>query len=342
MKLRMFDALPPYFGGKRRLVGEIFRHLPSPSEAPVLADAFLGGGAVSLYAKARGYAVHCNDLADRSVIVGRALIANDRVTLSEADLVRLFVPHADNDGFVEGRHYPDVLPAVHARFLDNALVVARQTVGPKRSLLLLTLVKYLFRLRPMGNFGAKTIVHRVAEGDWDEVNPTFLRGTYVGRINTHPKRHVGVLRRQVNVGVVGGAGACSVSQLDAAAFLRSVEADIVYMDPPYASTLDYATGLRVLDEMIAGHAIEPCRSSFSSAGWKDSLLELFESARHVPVWALSFGNAAIDLDGLCDLVGRFKTDVSGHAIRYAHCASLASEESQGRNLELLVIAKGNR
>ncbi len=29
-------TLPPYFGGKRRLLGRIFKHVPKPEETPVL------------------------------------------------------------------------------------------------------------------------------------------------------------------------------------------------------------------------------------------------------------------------------------------------------------------
>ncbi|MFH1680729.1 MAG: DNA adenine methylase, partial [Candidatus Eisenbacteria bacterium] len=86
MGLKMFDALPSYHGGKRRLLGAIFRDVPPPDEAPVFVDAFLGGGSVSLCAKARGYEVLCNDVADRSVIVGRALVENDRVLLGYDDV----------------------------------------------------------------------------------------------------------------------------------------------------------------------------------------------------------------------------------------------------------------
>ncbi|MFH1221446.1 MAG: hypothetical protein V1694_13470 [Candidatus Eisenbacteria bacterium] len=53
-------ALPPYFGGTRRLLGRIFKHMPKPDEAPVLVDAFLDGGAVSLFGKGRGYRVTAN------------------------------------------------------------------------------------------------------------------------------------------------------------------------------------------------------------------------------------------------------------------------------------------
>ena len=109
--LAMFKALPPYFGGKRKLVKQIFRHVPPPSEAPVFVDAFLGGGSVALYAKARGHRVIANDIADRAALVGRALIANSHVRLSDDDIRHLFVEHPANNRFVETHFVPDFFVA---------------------------------------------------------------------------------------------------------------------------------------------------------------------------------------------------------------------------------------
>ena len=46
-----FQSLPSYFGGKRKLVKYIFK--PIKKTEGVFIDAFLGGGSVSLYAKAK-------------------------------------------------------------------------------------------------------------------------------------------------------------------------------------------------------------------------------------------------------------------------------------------------
>ena len=81
-------ALPPYLGGKRKLLGHIFKHLPGPIDAPVFIDAFLGGGSVSLGAKAQGFRVIATDIAERSIVVGQALIETNRVRLVR-DLERL-------------------------------------------------------------------------------------------------------------------------------------------------------------------------------------------------------------------------------------------------------------
>ncbi|MCK5590666.1 MAG: DNA adenine methylase [Candidatus Pacebacteria bacterium] len=62
MALKMFDALLPYFGGKRKLCPIIFKyiskHFPREKwQGAVFVDAFLGSGAVSLYAKAQEFRV---------------------------------------------------------------------------------------------------------------------------------------------------------------------------------------------------------------------------------------------------------------------------------------------
>ena len=103
MGLNMFKALLPYYGGKRRLCPIIFRHiadyLPRPKWAKaVFVDAFLGSGAVSLYAKAQGFRIVANDIAERSYIAGKALIENNQTALTDDDLRRLCYPSVNNKG----------------------------------------------------------------------------------------------------------------------------------------------------------------------------------------------------------------------------------------------------
>lgn len=339
-RLGIFDALPPYHGGKRKLLGAIFKHLPGPEAAPVLADAFLGGGSVSLYAKARGYRVHCNDLATRSTLFGEALVANDRVTLAPDDLLRLFVPCDGNTHFMEKTHCPDVVTTRHARFLDNALAVAHETAGVKRPLLLALLVKYLYRLRPMGNFGAKSIVHQMEEGAWDEMNPAFVKDALVRGVTAHPHALAETLRRQLNRGVFAGAGPCTVSQLDAAAFLRAIEADVTVLDPPYGDqVLGYEKALRVVDEMLLGRRIEPDVSAFSKRGWQTALDDLLDAARHIGVVALTFGNASATLEELVALMRRHRADVRAESIAYVHCTGLAGADSRNTNREFILLGR---
>ncbi len=337
-----FKALPPYFGGKRRLIGQIFKHLAGPKDARTFVDAFLGGGAVSLFAKARGYRVVCNDSALRSHIVGKALIENERVTLSPADVVRLFGENGGASPFIEENFAPDVVTTPHAKFLDTAFENAREAPGVKKWLLLLLLVKYVLRMRPMGNFGAKTIIHQAEGGKWEEMNPNYLRDVLVRGIAGHPKTVAEKLRRQVNRGVFSNGQANSAYQMDVFEFLEQIEGEVVYLDPPYAGTSAYETALRPLDSMLEGRVLKPEPSVFSRKGALEALERLFVAAKRFPTWVISYGNQEVELEALVRLVGRFKTVVSADAFRYTHLTGLSGDEHREKNREFLVVAKGDR
>ena len=335
-------ALPPYFGGKRKLLGQIIKHVPTPVEAPVFVDAFLGGGSVSLFAKARGYRVVCNDVALRSVIVGKALVENDRVTLGAEDVTRLFQANGNGGDFIERHYAPDVVTTRHARFLDTAFANARAAVGTKKWLLLLLLVKFVLRMRPMGNFGAKTIIHQVEAGEWEAMNPHYVRDMLSRNVCGHPKRVAETLRQQINAGVFSNGQENEVYQKDVFDFLREIEGDILYLDPPYAGTSAYETSLKALDSILEGHRVETTPSVFSRSGARESLGMLFEASRQFPIWVVSYGNREVDLDTLVALVEKFKPVVVAESFRYTHLTGLSSDEHREKNREFLIVAKGEK
>ena len=191
----------------------------------------------------------------------------------------------------------------------------------------------------MGNFGAKTIVHQMAEGDFDEVNPSYLKDAVQRMVLAHPLQVARRIAEKVNGGVFANGHHHEAAQADARDFVSDVRADILFLDSPYAGTSSYEVSLRPLDEMLAGHEIEPERSRFSKADSLAALAELLERARHIPVWAMTYGGPAIDAQSLRDLMTRYRRSVRMEAVRYAHLAALASEEAKERNLELILIGK---
>jgi len=93
----MWGALPPYLGGKRRLCPTIFREIDRLVSRRLwgrvtFLDAFLGGGSVSLYAKAQGFRVVATDIAERAIPIIHGVMGKE---LKEPGLeVADFIAHA--------------------------------------------------------------------------------------------------------------------------------------------------------------------------------------------------------------------------------------------------------
>ena len=335
---RPFRALPRYFGGKRKLCPIIFREIdqvfPRASWGELtFVDAFLGGGAVSLFAKGQGFGeVICNDLARRSAIVGKALIANSHTRLVKQDVLRLFRPHPANRHEIEQRFVPDLFSLEQARFFDNALAVARSFAHPeKQALALLVLLRLMMAVRPMSQFQPHE-GRKAFGGNLDGVSPNRV-ATYVEGLRLTDFSNVWDNAEAVNDGVLPGEG--EVHQSDAAEFVAGVRGDVLYLDSPYEGTLSYERAYRALDEIF--EQTQRDSSRFSLSGAVEALDELLGLAVHFPLVVISFGNERTTGAQLGELMEKHGRQAKVLELKYRHMASLASEEKNARNRELLVL-----
>lgn len=333
-----FDALPAYLGGKRRLAPVIFALLAA--RVPRLnwpqltfVDAFLGGGSVSLFAKAQGFRVACNDLALRSAVIGRALIANSVVTLNQLDVALLLgQPASDYPRVAEERYSPRVFSKDHARFLDRALWWAHSDhfPEPKRSLALVLLVKWALRIQPMSMLRG-TDARAAFDGDYDQVSPRRV-GHYLRSLELLRPAALWRLAQEVNLGVFPGEG--SAFQEDALAFLSHTSGDVLYLDPPYPRTAAYENEYAVLDDLLEGR-IRPT-SPFSTG--TEMLPMLFETCRHIPIWLVSLNNAALSLEELKHLIRPHRPNIKAVQVPYRHLGSIATEAKNESNREHIILA----
>ncbi len=335
-----FEALVPYFGGKRKLAPRIFRELLTvyprqqwPSLR--LVDPFLGGGSISLYAKAHGFGVLCGDLAERSLTIGKALIENDGLRISDDDVLRLFVPAETNSHLIESQWVPDHFAEETARFLDNALAIVRGVAEEtRRYLLQLLLIKYIYWLRPHSKFSSPGAFNRpFAEGRYDDIKSTYKHAILAN--GSPPLPALRALAGDINRAVARGAQPCRAMKGQALETIRAGEgADVLYLDPPYSGTLAYEEEYQILDEIL-GDALEP--SAFSGRDGMDYLVDLLSHCQAYRLWVISYGNAVVDLQTLVAAVEQFRP-ARGVEIRYSHMSAVASQAKQEKNREFVVLA----
>jgi adenine-specific DNA methylase len=331
--IKMFKALLPYYGGKRKLCPVIFRHIAKylpRQEWPksVFVDAFLGSGAVSLFAKAQGFRIIANDIAERSFIAGKALIENNQTFLTDDDLRRLCVTNGNGIGIIEKNFVPDVFTRKHAAFLDNAFVNARKPLDKY------VLLKYIFAVRPYSKFSSPNAFNRpMEEGRFDEI-----KHTYTKHIKDNLKPPLAILKAEkatVNKGIVSNGHENRIFKKDVFDFVGEAEGDVLYLDPPYAGTLAYEREYEVLDKILGEEKKQ--KSPFSNDGM-EALDALLSRCQRFPLWVISFGNAGGKnyLENLVGIVSKYRK-CEAKEFSYQHCGAVASEEHKQKSKEWLIL-----
>lgn len=332
--LKLFDALLPYFGGKRKLCPIIFSHISKhlPREqwyGKTFVDAFLGSGAVSLFAKAQGFKIVANDIAKRSIIAGEALIENNQTLLTDEDLFRLFIVNPANTHLIEKEFVPDVFTEKHAVFLDNAFANAKRPIDKY------LLLKYIFYIRPYSKFSSPNAFNKpIAEGRFDEI-----KATYTKHIRDNFKSPIDILKTEkdrINLGIFSNGNKNEVYKKDVFDFIDEVSGDVLYLDPPYAGTLSYESEYSVLDRILGES--KP-KSKFSAGDGMDMLNVLLAKCEKFPFWVISFGNAGgkNDLNKLAEIVSKYR-ECKVKEFVYRHCEAMASDSHKRQCREWLVIA----
>ncbi len=336
-KLSLWSSLPPYLGGKRRLCPLIFREIDRivPRRhwsGLTFLDAFLGGGSVSLYAKAQGFRVIATDIAERAITVGRALVENSRVRLTRADILRLLAPTVAPSGRVETTMVPSVFTREQARFIDTALRSASETPDPPKAALIRLLALRMALLCHAYAQVRKGTIHRMTTGEYESITESAVYHYVDGLRLTTPTK-MWELAQIINAGVFEGrATILKQSVLEA---LPEIQADVAYFDPPYPGVMSYEREYKVIDQILEG-ASRPT-SPFTAKTGASMLDTVFERATHIPVWVLSLGNAVVGIEELEAKMARHGRRTKAIALRYQHLPAVATEEKKAANREFLVI-----
>jgi hypothetical protein len=306
----VFSGLPAYLGGKRRLLPLVFAALTIayPRQIwPTLTflDPMSGGGSVALAAKWYGFQVKAGDIAERSLIVVKALIANHSQKLLPADVARLIL---------RSRPIPvDGQQSIETRFA-GLLVSADTFTEPLRSLMMLAIVNSYLQMFPMSR-PSSTDARHAETGNWDLVSSKRL-GHYLKALNRPLETSLLNAAHAINQSVIGGSGEIVTGH--ALQTIASSAAEIVYLDPPYSQTIGYVDNYRRLDQML-----EDTQASNDIP----TLDELFEASSRTPTVVLSYGGPRVALDVVINQIERHRPVTNALEVPYRHLKSISKKGS---------------
>lgn len=341
-----FSGLPNYLGGKRRLCPVIFRevakvHPTRTWDRLTLLDPFMGAGSVALYAKAQGFKVLANDLAQRAYLVGKGIIENSTVKMIDDDLALLFAERNGHSRLVEENFVPHCFTITMAQFLDLALANLREAdlEETHQALLYVAIIQYMTRARTGGQFTNRIHMTRISRGDFDSMTDGFRRNIAVRASITPSVVRMRHIQKCLNTGIF--AGQAQVFQENALTWLPEQTGDIVYLDPPYFGSSSYESNYYILDCILQGRLLpRAARNPFNrrETAWM-SLIQMFEAADHIPTWVFSFADnpGGFTTRQLCELIEDL--DRVPKVVPIQHRWSIATTEDhyqQGAK-ELLII-----
>ena len=208
-----------FMGSKQKLLQEIWS-IAAQFEAEKIIDLFSGSGIVSYMFKAQGKSVFSNDYMAMSATFSKAMVENNTTILSPSVAERLLIPQKEADHFVartfQGIYYTDEENAL----IDTLRMNIADLHNPyERAIAMTALIRACTKKRPRGIFTYTG--HRYDDGRKD--------------LQKSLEEHFLTAVEAVNAAVFDN-GEVNRSRWGDAMTLRA-SADLVYMDPPYYSTL---------------------------------------------------------------------------------------------------------
>lgn len=216
-----------YSGSKRRLLDWIWENTSELKFSNVL-DVFGGTASVSLLFKKNGKTVYYNDLLKFNQVIGKAIIENDSVKVTDEELDLVFNNKEKSDRtFIQDNFSGVYFLKRENIWLDN--VVEKISCIPneyKRAILMASLFQACLAKRPFNLFHRKNLYIRTAKVERTFGNKT----TWETPFSILMKRYVleynnAVFSNGRKNKVVGGYNAFDLPS----------KTDLVYLDPPYFS-----------------------------------------------------------------------------------------------------------
>lgn len=292
MNKKILEAIPPFFGGKRKLL----KHIIPEIKGNIIADVFAGGCSVSLAAKMAGKKVIANDIAYRSRIIGDSLIRNNEVRLSRQDVFSLFLP-SERIKFVEAHFVPKYFTKDVGIFLDTAFANARKRSLPKKELLMFLLYRFIMHTRQFGQFGHCQDGEMIAEGKTMELleKSSEARARKVEYMISHPLPLLLKLKDQINAAIFDNGQENEVYQMDCFEFLAKMKSEkrkigTAYFDSPYCGSLMYSSAYAILDRILEGRLdVELDDDAFNKSDAISNFEKLLAMSDFIPHLILSMG-----------------------------------------------------
>lgn len=327
-----------YIGNKEKIVKWISSLIPSDAET--FLDVFCGGCSVGYMAKEKGLTVYANDILKINYYIALSLIENNTKIIEKKDLNHIFngepVEGFMFDNFANQFYFPEeckTLDLIRA----NILKIRDKY---KRALAFTLMRRAMIRKMPYSRFTIK----------WEkvkELRDEELSYAKYGRRRAYHNQsfqfHFEDNLKEYNDAVFDNGKQNKAYNLDVYEAIKKIDADVIYLDPPYAGTMnDYFGFYGLLDAYIEGEIVKPFENNFID---KNTIVaqfdNLFSKLGKYRYWMLSYNSRSKpSKEELLNLLSKYSKNVAVHEMPYAY--RVTGKEKKQKDTEYLFIVNNNR
>ena len=236
-----------YIGNKEKLVEWIIEEMPVSSG--VVLDLFAGGCSVSYALKKYGYSVIANDILYADFVIAKALIENSGKTLSKV----VFSKNVDDQRIKELEkkfsflsnclYYPEEITE-----LSRLVAISEKLKGSEKYLMLALIRRAMIRKLPYSRMNVP----------WDQIqklrDEEYSYQKYKRKRAYHNQTFESLMKENLDEynAAIFEAKKCKAFNCYVLEVIRKIDnVDVVYMDPPYPSTMNnYDSFYGLFDNMF--------------------------------------------------------------------------------------------
>ena len=280
-----------YIGNKEKLVDWIIKEMPVKSGT--ILDIFAGGCSVSYGLKEAGYSVISNDILYADYVLAKALIENHCEVLPLSVFEKSYDRERARElekkfSFLSERlYYPEEVEE-----LGKWAAVSETLKGAEKYMMLSLIRRAMIRKLPYSRMNVPwNQIQKLRDEDYSYQKYKRKRAYHNQTFESHMRENIEAYNRAVFQGME-----CKAYHCDAFEMAKKIEkVDIVYMDPPYPSTMNnYDAFYGLFDSMFdknKDHVDYTQKTSFlenmekliESLAGKTSYIVLSQNTRVKPV-----------------------------------------------------------
>ncbi|MBO7105787.1 MAG: DNA adenine methylase [Fibrobacter sp.] len=325
-----------YIGNKEKIANWITSLIPT--DAKSILDVFCGGCSVGYRAKEQGLIVYANDILKINYFIAQALIENNKEILEKKDIENIFngtpIKGFMFQNFANQYYFPE-----ECKDLDSIRKNISEKIKNKykRAMAFALMRRAMIRKMPYSRFTIRwNKIKELRDEDLSYAKYGRKRHYHNQSFRFHFEDNL----QEYNSAVFDNKQKNKAYNLDVYDAIKKIDADVIYLDPPYAGTMnDYFEFYGLLDAYIDGKKVHPFKNNFID---KNTIVEqfdkLFSSLGKYKYWMLSYNSRSKpDKEEILKLLSHYSKEVVVHEMPYAY--RVTGKEKKKKDIEYLFIVR---